>query len=229
MKVDQRTCIEPIWDLRKELQGAWASAWQSKGRSSSWHAEAFARSSSPNSYIAPSTHSIVQSPIEPLLEQIQIFLALLLLFRGFGGKLKPDFCHNLGIHLLQLLSQIVQVIPVVEQDSNLGKINWFWLEIIDVKAQQFHQSYIIWNARFCAMGKEGKTKRINSKMPLSSIGCDVETVAFGLYTGIASILHCLRIDDDQGCPFWLFFTCCRTCSCKTVISCSNAPASRHCL
>ncbi len=54
------------------------------------------------------------------------------------------------------------------------------------------------------MSKEGKAKGIHGKMPLYSIGRFIETVAFRLNTRIASILHRLRIDDDQGCPFWLF-------------------------
>ncbi len=39
-------------------------------------------------------------------------LCCLLLFRGFRGKLEPDFRHDLGIHQLPLLYQIVKVIKM---------------------------------------------------------------------------------------------------------------------
>ncbi len=56
---------------------------------------------------------------------------------------KPDFRQNLGVYLLHLLNQRVNVISVVKQDGNLGNIDGFRLEIIDVECQHFNQSYIV--------------------------------------------------------------------------------------
>lgn len=46
------------------------------------------------------------------------------------------------------------------------------------------------------MSKEGKPKDINGKMPFNSIGGFVETEPFRVHTGIAGILHGLRVNDD---------------------------------
>jgi hypothetical protein len=37
----------------------------------------------------------------------------------------------------------------------------------------------------------------------------------------------LGVNDEQGRPVRFFFTCVRTCSCKTLINSSNTPATRH--
>ncbi len=75
------------------------------------------------------------------------------------------------------------------------------------------------------MGKEGKPKNINGEMPFNPIGRFVKTVSFRVYTRITSVFHRLGVNDEQGCPLGLFLTCCRTCPCKTLISCSNTPAA----
>ncbi|MHC5824845.1 MAG: hypothetical protein ACYT04_55630, partial [Nostoc sp.] len=80
-----------------------------------------------------------------------------------------------------------------------------------------------------AVCKEGKPKGVNSQMPFNTVGGFVETKTFRLHTGIAGIFHRLGVNDDQGRPVRFFFTCSRTCPCKTLSSCSNTPAERHCL
>ena len=41
-------------------------------------------------------------------------------------------------------------------------------------------------------------------MPFDTVGALVMAKPFGLHTGIASILHRLRINDKQSCPLWVF-------------------------
>ena len=43
-------------------------------------------------------------------------------------------------------------------------------------------------------------------MPFDAISCFVEAKPFGLYARITSVLHRLRINDDQRCPFGFFST-----------------------
>jgi len=77
--------------------------------------------------------------------------------------------------------------------------------------------------------KNGKQACINGEMSFDAVGTFVKAKAFGLNTGIAGILHGLRVNHQQRCPLGFFLTCSRTCPCKTVISARKAPASRHCL
>jgi hypothetical protein len=70
---------------------------------------------------------------------------------------------------------------------------------------------------------------INGEMSFDAVGTFVKPKAFGLNTGIAGILHGLRVNHQQRCPLGFFLICSRTCPCKTVISARIAPASRHCL
>ena len=81
-------------------------------------------------------------------------------------------------------------------------------------------------ARF-SVRKEGKSKGVNSQMPFNAIGGFVETKAFRLNTGVAGIFHCLGVNDDQRRKSVVFFTCSRTCPCKTLISSLNTPPARH--
>lgn len=53
-------------------------------------------------------------------------------------------------------------------------------------------------------------------MPFNPVGRFVEAKLLGLYTRITSILHGLRVNDDQRCPLGFFLTCSRTCPCKAA-------------
>lgn len=79
------------------------------------------------------------------------------------------------------------------------------------------------------MREERKTKGVNSQMPFNAVGGFVKTKAFRLNTGITGIFHGLGVDDDQGRPQRFFFTCSRTCPCRTRINFSKTLAARHCL
>jgi hypothetical protein len=68
---------------------------------------------------------------------------------------------------------------------------------------------------------------INSEMPFNAVGGFVETKTLGLHTSITGVFHRLGVNDEQGRPVRFFFTCVRTCSCKTLINSSNTPATRH--
>ena len=95
--------------------------------------------------------------------------------------------------------------------------------------QHLHQPSIIRQIRTRTVREEGEPYRIHGKMSFNPIGRLVEAKTLGVYTRITGILDGLRVNDDERCPLGFFLTCWRTCPCKTLINCSIAPASRHCL
>ena len=73
----------------------------------------FAHSSSLNfTTLHPSIGSLYHPPCHRW-HQSRFSWRRLLLFRGLGRQLKPDFCHDLGINLLQRFNQTVKMITGV--------------------------------------------------------------------------------------------------------------------
>ena len=105
-------------------------------------------------------------------------LCSLLLLGGLCGQLKSDFRPELGINLLQLCNQMLNVIAMVEQNRDLRNVDRFRLEIVDVQDQHLQQSRIIGDISRGAVGKEGKSQSIHGKMPLNPIRCFVKTKTF---------------------------------------------------
>jgi hypothetical protein len=53
-------------------------------------------------------------------------LCSLLLLGGLCGQLKSDFRPELGINLLQLCNQMLNVIAMVEQNQFQGRVRFLW-------------------------------------------------------------------------------------------------------
>ena len=53
--------------------------------------------------------------------------------------------------------------------------------------------------------KNPKQACINGEMSFDAVGTFVKAKAFGLNTGIAGILHGLRVNHQQRCPLGFFF------------------------
>ena len=118
-------------------------------------------------------------------------------FLGFGWlrcEFKPDLGHDLWVEFLQLCCELVRVIPPVKQNGNFGDIDGFSSKVVQVVAQQFNQALIIGYTRFSAVGKKRQTQSVHCQMSFDAIGAFVMTKPLGLHTGIARILHRLRID-----------------------------------
>jgi len=88
------------------------------------------------------------------------------------------------------------VITVIQQDGELGNIDRLCFEIVAVELQHFKQSLLSADVRPSAIAKEGKPKRLDSKMPLNPIRRCVEPKSFRVHTRIASIFERLRVNDD---------------------------------
>ena len=102
------------------------------------------------------------------------------------------------------------VITVIKQDGDLGKFKGFCLEVSNVLNQPLQQARIIRHIGWSTVRKKGKPQRIHREMPLNPIRRFVEAKAFRVHTRIASILHRLGVNDQQGRPLGFFLTCSRT-------------------
>jgi len=80
--------------------------------------------------------------------------------------------------LLQSRSQFVKVIPVVEQNCNLGDVNRFSPEVIKIATEKFDQSLVVRDIGFRAMSEAGKTQSMHGKVSFDAIGAFVMTKAF---------------------------------------------------
>lgn len=96
------------------------------------------------------------------------------------------------------------VIPMIQQDCNFGNVHGFQAEVIHVVGQHLNQSRIVGDIRSGAVREEGKSQRIHRQMPFDPIRRFVEAKPLRVHTGIARILHRLRVNDDQRCPLGFF-------------------------
>lgn len=110
------------------------------------------------------------------------------------------------------------MIPAVYQNCQLEQVVGSGFEVIDVvrphlvglRPAEGVQALVIQYIRFSAVDKEWESQSIHSKRSFDAIGCFVEAKPFRFHTGITGVLHRLRIDQQQPCPFCFFLTCSRT-------------------
>lgn len=80
----------------------------------------------------------------------------LVLLRGFGRPFKLDLLHDLRIHLLQFLSQMLWMIAMIQQDRHLRNVHWFRPKVVNVVSQHLNQPRIVGQIRARAVREEGK-------------------------------------------------------------------------
>lgn len=85
---------------------------------------------------------------------------------------------------------------MVKQNRNLWDIHRLGTKVVQVVVQQFNQTLVIAHIGFSAVSKKRQTERINRKVTLDAISTFVMTEPFRLNTGIARILHRLRVNDQ---------------------------------
>ena len=98
--------------------------------------------------------------------------------------------------LLQFGYDFIWMIAVVKQNRNLWDIHRLGTKVVQVLLQQFNQANVIADIGFSAVSKKRQTEGINRKVALDAISAFVMTEPFRLDTGIAGILHCLRVNDQ---------------------------------
>ena len=99
------------------------------------------------------------------------------------------------------------MIPIVQENSGLRNVNRLDTKVVQVMTQHFKQALVIRHIGFSAVAKKGEAQSINCQMSFNAIGAFVMAEPLGLNTGIASVFHRLRVDDQQPSPSWFFWRC----------------------
>ena len=84
---------------------------------------------------------------------------------------------------------------MVEQNGDLRNVDRFGAKVVQVVAEQLNQALVVGHICTSAVCEKRQSQRIDCKMPFDAIGAFVVTKPFRLDTGIARILHGLRVND----------------------------------
>lgn len=78
---------------------------------------------------------------------------------------------------------------MVEQNGDLGNVDWLGTKVVQVVAQQFNQALVVGDVCFGTVRKKWQSQSINREMALDAIGAFVVAKSFRLNTGMARIFH----------------------------------------
>ncbi len=84
---------------------------------------------------------------------------------------------------------------VVKQDGDFRNVDGFAAKVVQVVAEHLNQALVVGDICFGTVCEKRQSQGIDCKMPFDAVSAFVMTKSFRLDTGIARILHGLRVDN----------------------------------